>query len=151
MNPDNSRRSFLDWLIRGSATAALASIFYPIYRYIMPPASGEANVSQLKLPFTYTELSEEPKKFKIFKFGRTLGIIIITPSNELKAFSAICTHLSCTVQYRDDLSIIWCACHNGRFDLEGRNISGPPPKPLEEYAVHLDDVSGEIFVSKNKA
>ena len=47
-----------------------------------------------------------------------------------RALSATCTHLGCIVQYRSDLQEIWCACHNGLYDLNGRNISGPPPRPL---------------------
>ena len=34
------------------------------------------------------------------------------------------------MQYKQDESIIWCACHNGRFDLDGRVLSGPPPRAL---------------------
>ncbi len=115
----------------------------------MPPPTGEANVSQIRLPFTLQELSEDQGKYRIFKFGNSLGIVLMTADGEVKAFSAICTHLSCTLQYRSDLSMIWCACHNGQFDLEGRNIAGPPPKPLEEFAVHIDQSTGDISISKD--
>lgn len=144
------RRTFINWLIGGGIIALFGSILYPIYKYVIPPPSGEANVSQLKLPFKLKDLQDDPKKSRIFKFGRTLGIIIVTPDDKVKAFSAICTHLSCTVQYRIDLGLIWCACHNGRYDLQGRNISGPPPRPLEEYAVHLNKSTGEITVARIK-
>jgi len=83
---------------------------------------------------------------QIFRFGSQPGILIRTPGGELKAFSAICTHLACTVEYRPDLSEIWCACHNGHYDLNGKNIAGPPPRPLEEYTVNLR--GGQIVVSK---
>jgi len=63
--------------------------------------------------------------------------LIRTASGDLRAFSAACTHLECTVQYRKDFGLIWCACHNGQYDLSGKVISGPPPAPLKEYAVHL--------------
>jgi cytochrome b6-f complex iron-sulfur subunit len=129
----------------------MASVFYPVIKYIIPPASGEANLTQIKLPFKLEGLESEEKKFRIFKFGRDLGIIFVSPDGGIKAFSAICTHLSCTVQYRADLSIIWCACHNGQFDLEGRNISGPPPRPLTPFAVHVDKITGDILVSKDNA
>jgi cytochrome b6-f complex iron-sulfur subunit len=50
------------------------------------------------------------------------------------------------VQYRPDRHDIWCACHNGIYDLNGRVVGGPPPRPLEEYKVN---VRGEdIVVSK---
>ncbi|MDP2471857.1 MAG: Rieske 2Fe-2S domain-containing protein, partial [Candidatus Palauibacterales bacterium] len=60
--------------------------------------------------------------------------------------SAVCTHLSCTVQYREDLRQIWCACHNGHFDLNGRNVQGPPPRPLDAFDVNVR--GDEIVVSK---
>ncbi|HDL04255.1 MAG TPA: ubiquinol-cytochrome c reductase iron-sulfur subunit [candidate division Zixibacteria bacterium] len=145
---DQSKRNLLGWLLKGGFIAFLGSVFYPIYRFVIPPASGEANVSQIKLPFKLEELLTDDKKSRIFKFGRELGIIIVTDKDEVKAFSAICTHLDCTVQYREDLGTIWCACHNGHYDLEGRNIAGPPPRPLKKFAVHIENATGEIFVSK---
>jgi len=144
------RRSFLSWLIGGGVIAFLGSVFYPVYKYVIPPPSGEANVSQVKLSFKLKELQEDEKRSRTFKFGKSVGIILITAENEVKAFNAVCTHLDCTVQYRKDLSIIWCACHNGRYDLEGRNISGPPPRPLTPYEVHVDNATGDIFVAEAK-
>ncbi len=144
-----SRRSFLSWLLGGGALALLGSILYPVIKYIVPPPAGEANVSQVKLPFKLSDLAAEPKRFKIFQFGREAGIIFITPDGQVRALSAVCTHLSCLVQYRPQMGDIWCACHNGRYDLLGRNISGPPPRPLQEYVVHVDEVSGAISVAKN--
>ncbi|MBI2884427.1 MAG: Rieske 2Fe-2S domain-containing protein, partial [Candidatus Methylomirabilis oxyfera] len=64
----------------------------------------------------------------------------------LRAFSAVCTHLQCTVQYREDRQDIWCACHNGVYDLNGKNISGPPPRPLE--ALKLNVRGDQIIVMK---
>ncbi|RMG55557.1 MAG: Rieske (2Fe-2S) protein [Acidobacteria bacterium] len=87
-----------------------------------------------------------PSSGKIFKFGSKPGILIQTPAGEFRAFSAICTHLGCIVQYRPDLRHIWCACHNGHYDLYGRNIAGPPPRPLERYQVNIR--GDEIIVSK---
>jgi cytochrome b6-f complex iron-sulfur subunit len=73
-------------------------------------------------------------------------LLVRTASGELRAFSATCTHLGCIVQYRGDIGEIWCACHNGHFDLNGRNVAGPPPAPLEAFTVN---VSGDqIVVSK---
>lgn len=141
-----TRRSFLNYVLGGGVLATLGAIVYPAIRFITPPPSGEANVSQLKLPFKRAEIEAEPQKARTFKFGRALGIIVVSESGELKAMSATCTHLDCTVQYRRDLGVIWCACHNGRYDLDGKNISGPPPRPLEKYVVN--EVGEDIFVSR---
>jgi Rieske Fe-S protein len=83
---------------------------------------------------------------KIFKFGNKPGLLVRTPSGELKAFSATCTHLDCIVQYRPDQKQIWCACHNGQYNLSGQNVGGPPPRPLEEFVVNTR--GDEIIVSK---
>jgi len=74
----------------------------------------------------------------------------ILPSRRIEviAFSAVCTHLTCNVLYESDTETIFCPCHNGRFDLSGNVLSGPPPAPLESYTV---EISGkEIIVSRKK-
>ena len=146
MSNNVSRRGFLNWLTAGGSLAFLGSVFYPIISYILPPESGEANVTQVRLPFGRSDIEADPKKAKTFKLGRSLGIIVLTDQGSLSALAATCTHLDCTVQHRPDLGIIWCSCHNGRYDLEGNNISGPPPRPLEKFTVN--EVGDDIFVSR---
>ena len=141
-----SRRSFLNWIISGGIVGLLALVLYPVFKFLVPPESVEANVSQVKLPFNRGDIEADPKRSKLFKFGRALGIIFVAPTGELRALSATCTHLDCTVQYRPDLQIIWCACHNGHYDLSGKNISGPPPRPLESFTVN--EVGENLFVSR---
>jgi len=72
--------------------------------------------------------------------------LVLTGNGEYRAMSATCTHLDFTVQYRGEVSQVWCACHNGFYDLSGRNVSGPPPRPLQTYEVHVR--GQEIFVSR---
>lgn len=126
------RRRFLNILLTVSGTGFIASILYPLIRYLQPPKQHEQEVSSI----SGGKLSELQKgSSKIIRFGNKPVILIHTPEGKLVAFSAICTHLDCTVQYRKDLGVMWCACHNGKYDLTGRNISGPPPQPLEKYKV----------------
>ena len=138
--PQNvTRRHFLDYLLGTSAFATLAAILYPIIRFMAPPHVVEAMQNSV----IAAKLSElPPNSGKIFKFGSKPGLIVRTASGELKAFSAVCTHLDCIVQYRPDTEQIWCACHNGQYNLNGENIGGPPPRPLEAYTVNKrgDDV-----------
>jgi Rieske Fe-S protein len=141
------RRSFLNYILGGGVAAVLATIFYPIYRYMKPPDIPEANQSQVTA-CTLTELKAAENRYKTFRFGRQLGIVVLLADGEIRAFSATCTHLDCTVQYRPDLNILWCACHNGQYDMTGRNIAGPPPRPLQQWTVHYDESSDNIFVSK---
>jgi Rieske Fe-S protein len=120
-----------------------AAVVYPILRFITPPRISEANQSSV-VAGKVGDL--KPNSGKIFPFGKDPGILILTPNGDYRAFSATCTHLDCTVQYRPDLEEIWCACHNGHYDLNGKNISGPPPAPLTPYAVAIR--GDEIVVSK---
>ncbi len=140
-----TRREFLNFFLGGGFTALLGAIFYPILRFVMPPAKSEAfggSVAAAKMG----ELS--PNSGKIFPLGDRPGLLVHTAEGEYKAFSAVCTHLSCTVQYRPDLGHIWCACHNGHYDLTGKNVAGPPPRPLIEYPVTL---SGDnVIVSPSR-
>ncbi|MFQ5453130.1 MAG: ubiquinol-cytochrome c reductase iron-sulfur subunit [Candidatus Zixiibacteriota bacterium] len=145
----SNRRSFLEIIIGGGVLATLGAIIYPVTKYLIPPAAGEAKLSQLKLSFTRSDIEAEPKKAKYFKYGREMGIIFLNEKNDLMALSATCTHLDCTVQHRPDLGIIWCSCHNGRYSMDGNNISGPPPAPLKSFAVK--EVKDVIFVSHGGA
>ncbi len=141
---DPGRRNFLNWFLGTTAGAFLISVTYPVSRYLIPPKVEESTARTVTLALKSQEI--KPNSGQIFRFGSQPAILIKTPNDELKAFSAVCTHLACIVQYRSDISHIWCACHNGHFDLNGKNIEGPPPRPLEEYAVN---VRGEqIVVSK---
>lgn len=131
---DLSRRSFIDFFLGGGVLAMLGSVFFPVLKYVMPPDIPQA-VQNDVVAGKVGELA--PNAGKIFRFGNKPGILVRTPEGEYRAFSAVCTHLQCTVQYREDFKHIWCACHNAHFDLTGRNIAGPPPRPLEEYRVEI--------------
>jgi len=138
-----SRRGFLNWFLGTSLGAACAAVLYPVARYISPPDVPEAPTSRA---VAGREGELRPNEGKVFRFGSRPGLLVRTDDGAYRAFSATCTHLNCTVQYRGDLKQIWCACHNGSYDLTGRNIAGPPPRPLEQYKVNV--VGGEVVVSR---
>jgi Rieske Fe-S protein len=139
-----SRRNFLNWFLGTAAGAFIVSVLYPISRYLIPPQVEESSARTVTLSIKPQEL--KPNTGQIFRFGSQPAILVDTPTGELKAFTATCTHLGCIVQYRSDLNQIWCACHNGHFDLNGKNVEGPPPKPLEEYTVNIR--GDQIVVAK---
>jgi len=137
------RRNFVNYFLGGSLAATVLAFLYPIIRFILPPSHAEA-VEKRVAAAKVGELT--PNSFKIFKFGASPGILVNTQDGQVVALSAVCTHLTCTVRYESDSGTLFCPCHNGRFDLAGNVISGPPPAPLETYKV---EISGEeIFVSK---
>jgi len=120
------------------------SVVYPLARYIIPPDVPEAQTSRVVAGH---DGDLKPNEGKIFRFGDQPGILVRLADGSYRAFSATCTHLSCTVQYRSDLKELWCACHNGFYDMKGQNIAGPPPRPLDEYIVNLS--GGDIVVTRS--
>jgi cytochrome b6-f complex iron-sulfur subunit len=134
-----NRRRFLDGLLGTGFVSTLVAIAYPVWRYLIPPASGEPAVQSV---VAARASQVKANSGMVFKFGSKPGLLIRTAEGELHAYNAVCTHLQCTVQYKADTAQIWCACHNGLYDLQGNVVSGPPPRPLERLTVNQrgDDV-----------
>lgn len=141
--PKPARRRFLELLLGTGVTASLISFLYPVIRYLIPPPRTDLGSSTV-LAAKVGDL--KVNSGKIFRFGDKPALLILTQSDKYLAFTAVCTHLGCTVQYQPDTHEIWCPCHNGKYDLHGRNISGPPPKPLTEFDVHVQ--GDDIYVSR---
>lgn len=138
-----TKRDFLKIVLSGGLIAWLASILYPVLAYMKPPKQAEVEVTSVKVG----KLKDiEKEAGAIVRFGNKPVILIRTANDELHAFSATCTHLDCTVQFRKDMGLIWCACHNGKYDLNGRNVAGPPPRPLDDFRVIIQ--GEDVFVSK---
>ncbi|HQZ37732.1 MAG TPA: Rieske (2Fe-2S) protein [Vicinamibacterales bacterium] len=141
------RRTFIDTVLGIGFVSTAISFVYPLWRYLIPPAAAE--------PVTNSVIAGKAAEFKansgaIVKFGSKPAILIRLPDGQFRAFSAVCTHLDCTVQYRAETSQIWCACHNGLYDLAGNNVSGPPPRPLDAFSVNLRGETGqeEVVISR---
>ncbi len=114
-----TRRGFLNWFLGTSTGAFLVTVLYPVSRFLIPPKGEESTARAVTLSIKARDGRQNTGQ--IFKFGNRPGILIRTPTGDLRAFTAISTHLACTVQYRQDLSHIGCACHNGHYDLKGKN------------------------------
>jgi cytochrome b6-f complex iron-sulfur subunit len=138
-----TRRGFLKYLLGGGLVAWLAAVLYPIMAYLKPPQQAEVEVTSVKAGKVS---AIEKDSGVIVRFGNKPVILVRNAAGDFRAFSATCTHLDCTVQFRKDMGLIWCACHNGRYDLNGRNVAGPPPRPLDEYRVVIQ--GEDISISK---
>lgn len=149
--PNTGRRNFLHWILGLSGGALFTSVIYPVLRFVSPPRVPEASTHEVEAgPVNDPELLD--KGFKIVRFGAEPVILVRLGDGEHRAFAATCTHLDCIVEYRPGERKIWCNCHNGVYDLNGRNIAGPPPRPLQAYQVHVVEQGGDqpdtLVVSK---
>ena len=140
-----ARRRVVEIILGGGLMASIVSFLYPVLRYLVPPPVPDLGGDEV----VASKVGDlKANGWKIFRFGNRPALLLLTAEGEYRALSATCTHLSCTVQYRSDLHEIWCACHNGLYDLNGRNISGPPPRPLEVFQVHVR--GDEVVVSRKR-
>jgi len=142
--PDAGKRNFLKYLLGGGILAFLGTILYPVLSYLKPPVQAEVEVKSISAG-KKADIARDSGK--IVKFGTKPVILVRTADDEFRAFSAVCSHLDCTVQFKKEIGMIWCACHNGKYDLTGRNVAGPPPRPLEPYKVIVQ--GDEILIAKN--
>ena len=144
-----------NWLLHGlqvSVAATLAAVFYPMIRFVRPRPATSSGALEVTAPYRVNELKADAEGHwpPPFNFGGKPCLVVRTPDGDIKAFNAVCTHLDCTVEYRETNGDIFCNCHNGVYDLNGHNVSGPPPRPLEVYKVTLQGKPGqeEIIVSR---
>jgi Rieske Fe-S protein len=158
---DMPRRQWLLRSLQVGVAATVAAVFYPVARFLRPRKATVSGAMDVAAPFRIDELPGAANN--PFNFGGKPCLIVLTAegrqrlsrneplrSGDVKAFNAICTHVDCTVRFRAEKGDIFCSCHEGIYDLNGRNVSGPPPRPLEAYKVVLRGELGreEIVVSR---
>jgi Rieske Fe-S protein len=147
------RRDWLSTCLKGIIAATVAVLLYPVARFLRPRPQTSSGALEVVAPYRPKELKPDARGHwpPPFDFAGKPCLVIRTPEGDVRAFNAVCTHLDCTVEFHADRNEIFCNCHNGVYDLLGRNVSGPPPRPLEPYKVVLRGESGqeEIIVSRS--
>jgi len=134
------RRDFLGAALGGSAAAFAVALVYPLGRFLQPasrPVSGATSVGKIE------DFAVGTAKTVLVNDHPVL--VIRAPDGQFRAFSALCPHLQCVVGYSPERNRIECPCHRGVFSIDGQNVSGPPPRPLDEYPVTIND--GAVIVS----
>ncbi len=148
-----SRRKWLLNSLRVTVVGTLVALFYPVVRYLRPRFATTSGAQETVAPYRVNQLKPGPdgRWPAPFNFNDKPCLLIRTRDDQVRAFNAICTHTDCTVEFQPDKDRIFCACHNGVYNLEGRNVAGPPPRPLQEYKVTLRGNPGEeeIVVSRD--
>ncbi len=157
-----SRRGFLLLqALKGAIGLTLLVILYPVAWFLRPRKATMSGAQEVVAPFRVNQIGTTTSN--PFDFGGKPCLVVLTPeganhlaagqaltADDVRAFNAVCTHVDCTVKFRAATADIFCNCHEGTYDLNGQNISGPPPRPLEAYRVTLRGEKGqeEIVVSK---
>jgi cytochrome b6-f complex iron-sulfur subunit len=130
------------WLTRGFLGLWAVGGGAAIAAYTRPPerhdTSGE-NVVGVGLLDEY-RIGEA----RMVRHGVTPFFVIRLDETRVVALSAVCTHVRCILGFDREKKTIVCPCHDGRFDLAGNVLSGPPQRALPSYTVSVR--AGEIFV-----
>jgi Rieske Fe-S protein len=135
-----TRRDFLADVVLGTGTAlGLGGLAFRFLQYLYPVVlpvkmvevaagnAGDIPAGGVQL----VHLAEGP-------------VMLQKTGNEVRALSAVCTHLGCIIQWDARAGKFVCPCHHGMYDVDGKVISGPPPRPLDKFEVKLRD--GQVFV-----
>ena len=150
-----TRRDFIKATLAGigGLIGALAGI--PSMAYLFSPATqaGAKEEALIQLGPLEKYPIGIPTRFdftrtKVNGWERTAinyGLYIVRKNErEVRVFSDICTHLGCRVNWHPDVQHYISPCHDGHFDILGKNISGPPPRPLNEFVTKIEN--GNLFV-----
>ena len=149
------RRSFLSRMSVIVGAGFFAQIVLPVWRYLFPGMSREPD----KIEFTDVMLTQlnaiEPGSCFRFQWGGVPGLALRAHDGELRVFKGVCTHADCNVAWRSKNNDFFCACHEGRYDEYGRNIEGPPPRPLTKLFItfegNLETGITELIIWRNES
>ena len=149
-----SRRDFI------KATTAFISgligvgIGFPTIAYLLSPSLRKTEDESV---IDLGPLDEYPHGIPtLFEFTRTkvngwertgmsYGVFVLRQTEkDVRVFSDICTHLACRVSWHPDQKHYISPCHDGHFDISGNNISGPPPRPLDEFVTKIE--AGNLYI-----
>ncbi len=140
---DMTRRGFIQWALGFAVVATIGGVIVPVIGYLWPPARRAAGGQTRVLVGATKDLPVG--QAKVLPVNDKPVIVVNTAQGGVKAFSAICTHLGCVVEWNSSKQIISCPCHDGRFNATtGAVISGPPPTPLPPVRVAVEN--DQIFV-----
>jgi Rieske Fe-S protein len=139
------RRSFFA-AMGGVAAVWVGATLYPLYRYLSPRPAPDpfAAGGQVKADGIAASEVAAPGAAKAGGYAGRGLVVMRTPAGKLRAFDTKCSHAGCNVRFEGARFV--CPCHGGVYDLDGKNVSGPPPKPLVELGVAENN--GAIFVSR---
>jgi cytochrome b6-f complex iron-sulfur subunit len=139
------RRRLITYLLGFSVVATLGGVLTPVVGYLWPPKRASAGGSGRVQVGTTVDFPAG--QGKVVPVNDKPVIVVNTAQGGLKAFSAICTHLGCIVEWDEPRQFILCPCHDGRFNAaNGAIISGPQPAPLPELALTVE--GDAVYVSE---
>jgi cytochrome b6-f complex iron-sulfur subunit len=138
----SDRRRFLLWFSRAFLSLWGVGAMGAVATYLRAPERGERIAERVVRVGLLDDLPVG--EGRLVRHGVTPFYVVRLDASRVVAMSAICTHVRCILGYDRATRGFVCPCHDGRFDLAGNVLSGPPPRPLPSYQVSMR--AGEVFV-----
>jgi len=150
------RRGALRLLVTLGGIAYAGSIAVPGASFAVAPAEGHgASGARWFKIGRLADLPEgEPRRVPVigdqrdaFTVSRDqlLGSVwVMRKGDTVRAFSATCPHLGCSVDLNADKKSFGCPCHASRFNLEGAPEAGPSPRALDPLTARV--VNGVVEI-----
>ncbi len=136
------RRGFLTWLSRAFLALWGLGAAGVVGAYLRAPERGERVAERMVRVGLLADL--RMGEGRLVRHGTTPFYVVRMDERRVVALSAVCTHVRCILGFDREKRSLVCPCHDGRFDLAGTVLSGPPPRPLTNYGVSVR--AGEVFV-----
>ena len=143
---DLDRRSFLKWMIAAMGGAIGAVLGGAGGGYILSPLFRRKEESWIDIGRSADFLPGIPTKVEYIERKRDAWVttekrssawVLTSNGQDFIVFDPRCTHLGCPYRWNADRKLFLCPCHNAVFSVDGQVVSGPPPRPLDRYAVKV--------------
>lgn len=154
---DDGRRAFLKVGV-GALGAGLATVVVaPALRALLWPLASDVEVTSGGDDFVIVgrrkQFGAKPVKVDIYAdrvdaWNRTKNVKIgsawvVEREGTLHAFSTVCPHLGCAIDYDAEAEKFKCPCHDSAFGLDGSHEDGPSPRAMD--ALELEEQEGELL------
>jgi menaquinol-cytochrome c reductase iron-sulfur subunit len=151
-----SRRGFMGVVVAASALAIGALLAVPGVGYVLDPLlravprlRGWRRVAALAsvprdAPLAVTIEGEQRDAWTRSPRTKLGTVYLRRVEDRVVALSGECPHLGCTIRFDPGHARFGCPCHRSNFTLEGRQTTGPSPRPMDELETRV--VNGQVEV-----
>jgi menaquinol-cytochrome c reductase iron-sulfur subunit len=153
------RRSFLKWATHGLGALFGAILGVPALAYLIDGRNRPAPASDFKTVALLKDLPEGVPQQVVLRDVRTdawtlhpddlVGRVwLVRNKDEVTAFTTICPHLGCSINYEANDNQFACPCHGAVYRLDGKRETGPQPRGMDTLECRRDPTDANLIQVK---